>query len=165
MATNNAINNLSTSPTAVAFEATLSAVISNVTGDATVYGPVGFAAETYDPFNCFDTATFVFTAPATSIYYLMSFVEMKDVPASDDCYIELVTTKRSYKSDFRNINITKSSLNPVYVLRVISVVDMDIGDTAYINVCASNSTKTIDLEYTSLTDLRCIFQGFKLQGY
>lgn len=130
-------------PLQPAFLANLSAAVTDVTGDGTAYTIV-FNAEIYDQNADFDTATGIFTAPVTGRYLFTCPMVLLEIGSLHNAMqMNLVTSNRTSRQYL---------LNPVAIATGTNIgltnagySDMDAGDTAFMQVNVSGSTKTVDV--------------------
>ena len=120
------------------FLVTNSAGASNVTGDGTTY-TVLWPTEVYDMAGSFTSN--VFTAPKSGKYLLSANVSMEGILAAHN-HIELriVTSNRTYE---KHNHI--SAAIPDYGMNVVTIADMEAGDTAYVAIFVDGSTKVVDI--------------------
>lgn len=139
----NGSNKEVTFPSQPAFLTQLAATRSNITGDGTTYTVV-WGSEIFDQNNDFDN-TSTFTAPVTGRYKFNFSLACVELTASHtDSFATTKTSNRSYLANQINIGAVRQSGN-VYTMEQINECDMDLGDTAYIEVNVSNGTKVVDL--------------------
>jgi hypothetical protein len=114
------------------FRVTPSGVLSNVTGDATVYTVV-FATETFDLGSDFDGAS-TFTAPITGRYFLQATVAFQSGVTDQTGYdLRIVTSNATYLTDQQPVN-NKSAQTGMSSLTNSVIADMDASDTCTIAV-------------------------------
>lgn len=114
---------------------------------------VVFGTEVFDVGG--DFASNTFTAPATGKYFLSFGVQLLAVDeASSDYQIRIVTSNRTYNHRFDAAGI---GTDPPYWNVAGSVIaDMDISDTAYIQIRQSGGTAQTDIDTDSY------FSGYQL---
>lgn len=130
-----------TQPLQPSFLAINSATDSNVTGDGTV-ATVNFDTERNDTGAHFASDTFV--ASVTGKYLLNAVVTVKDVGTGNLCEMYLVTSNSTYTQQ----------LNPSTAVIYFSIpvlADMDINDTALVQVMCSGGAKVVDVLGTAGT--------------
>jgi len=134
-----------TKPLQPAFSAYVSSgSIANITGDGTAYNPP-FDTEFFDRNGDFNTGTYVFTAPVTGIFQFSGSVSVGAVEAGHTLGLgRLITTDQTFFSLYSNWANGRAS-NNIYICQAAWLVEMDAGDTAYMQIAAYNSTKTVDL--------------------
>lgn len=131
--------------------------ISNVTGDSTVYKIV-YDNEIFDQNSDFNTSTGEFTASVTGRYYFGATSAITGGTTHNNAYVQLVTSNRSNLSP--NFNPNSQFLGGQTTLFNTFFVDMDAGDTAYVNIQLNGATKVIGLSGANSTDLRTYFYGY-----
>jgi len=147
-----------TVPLQVAFSGRLNSVLSNVTGDGTVYalGSSGTIAVTFG--SAFLSTSLIFTAPVTGNYNLISSMRLLTLTAAFTfAQLSIVTTSNTYSS----------ILNPGAIMtngagcgiKVQAVIPMNAGDTAFITITISGGTKTVGIDGTT-TQAQTYFHGF-----
>lgn len=131
-----------------------SASINTVTGDGTNYTVI-WDAEIFDQNSNFNTGTGTFTAPVTGRYLLTSQILMNDMGVLfTGSNIALIASNRN-----TTFNRGVASAGAQQAIMVTNIVDMDAADTCSVLFNVSGSTKTIDVQQGSSTDLRCFFSG------
>lgn len=138
-----------TKPLQPAFLVGLTADVLNVTGDGTAY-TVLFNTKIYDQNNDFDTSTGVFTAPVTGRYSFMGTIFFAGVTASH--------TLGTYYLICSNRTPLLATISPAAQFNAGASmginfgveVDMDVSDTASIQVTFSNGTKVADITTLSV---------------
>ena len=115
---------------------------ANVTGDGTDF-TVEFDTEIRDANSDFNTGTYIFTAPVTGHYELTFSVRLIGLTSSHDRLRgDIVTSNRTYS--FYGWHPTVD-VDGQQVVQGSVIADMDSGDTAYINVNVSGSTKVVEV--------------------
>lgn len=107
---------------------------SNVTGNNTTV-TVDYDTEVYDTTNSFSADTF--TAPITGKYLLTGSAYLTDTATGNKCEIRLVTSNATYANETWPVST-------IY-LEITKIVDMDIGDTASIQVNCSGGALAVDI--------------------
>ena len=129
---------------AVTFSAYRSADVANVTGDGTAY-MVPYNVSLVNVGSGFNTGTGVFTAPNTGRYMFNVTVGLSTLGAGHTLgTMQLVTTGGTYTSNYAAYGPIRAS-NNLYMQTFSQLVSMTAGDTAYVVVTVSNSTKTVTL--------------------
>lgn len=111
---------------------------ADVTGDGTI-ATVDFDTEVYDLASNFSADTF--TAPIAGKYILCANVTIAGTLAGHtEAYIAIVTSNRTY---YKSINAIAAKTEYSFSFSVLA--DMDISDTAIVQVAVSGSTKVVDV--------------------
>lgn len=127
-------------PLQPAFLAYVSTAILNVTGDGTVYSII-YDVEVFDNNGDFNLATSTFTAPVTGKYKFTYMCRLGGGSGLTAALCRLVTSNLTYITNMSQTITTSSSLT----VGVISLIlDMDAGDTATVNVNATDSGGKVD---------------------
>lgn len=125
------------------FSAFVSGVLSNVTGDGTVYTPI-FDNEIFDTGGEYNPATGVFTASRACKILFIGNVLCQDIGvAHNGGWIYLVTSNRTYPSDY--INPGAAAYAGYRHFKIVAIADMSAGHTAYINIFITGGTKIVDV--------------------
>ena len=142
-----------TYPLQTSFMATGTAAQTSVTGDGTTY-TIQYTTEIFDQNNDFD-GTSTFTAPVTGRYMMGTRFRLGNLGALfTSSTTNINTSNRSYFYT-TNPGIIRDVANNL-TLAISSLCDFDSADTATITISVSGSTKTIDVQATTLTN----FYGF-----
>ncbi len=117
---------------------------NNITGDGTTWSAVSAAwTDLYNVGSDFNSGTY--TAPQTGKYLLWGQWYMSGFTSShNDLKCRVHTSNRSY----RPILIHPWAIRPAATAVTINwsiIADMDISDTAYIDIVVSGGTKVVDL--------------------
>jgi len=112
---------------------------------------IGYNLERYDQGNNFASNTF--TAPVTGKYYLRASVRADAVDVSANYYsLTIVTSNREYAI----INAPRYNSDPSYITFAVSATcDMDVGDTAYVQIIQSGGASQTDLDSSSNASYFC----------
>jgi hypothetical protein len=95
----------------VAFSAYNSTNPTNITGDGTLY-TVAYDAVPYNAGTAYNNTTYTFTAPYTGIYQFNVTVGVGLLNAAHDIgYMQLVTTARTYTSNYSNLGASRAANN------------------------------------------------------
>lgn len=131
-----------TKPLQPCFLATNGTGATDVTGDGTTY-TILWPTEIFDQDSNFASNTF--TAPITGRYQLQASVLMKDLLTSHySKTFSIVTSNRTYTYE-RDGAATTDTAYTFYSLIMTVLADMDINDTAIVQVTISGGTKTVDV--------------------
>jgi C1q domain-containing protein len=166
MVTNNATNTSITVgaggeityPLQPAFFATLSADVTDATGDGTQYN-VLWNTEALDQGSDFNTSTGTFTAPVTGLYSFTSCITAAQIGALHTGGIwRFIATGFQY----RCVNINPMVIaNGGFISQTISgIFKMTAGDTMNTQIIISNSTKTVDIAWGSASSVQSWFSGY-----
>lgn len=112
---------------------------NNQSISAATWTKIEFDTENYDTEGNFSTTHDQFTAPVTGKYILSTQVRLASVSSDADQYvwIKIVTSNRSYY----HLDATRYYASNLYATPSLTVVaDMDIGDTAYVQVLVNKGT-------------------------
>lgn len=143
-----------TMPLQPAFLAILTSSILNQTGDGTNYVVV-WDTEVFDQ-NA-DFASTTFTAPVSGKYRLEANVRLSGLlNTHTGGYIFLQTSNRNY-INVENPYAASSAGEVTWYTTMLA--DMDVGDTALLNIAVNNGTKVVDLASNGATDPYCWFSG------
>jgi hypothetical protein len=139
MATNNAINYINPAPR---FYAYVSVAVPDLLGDGSTVGPVIYNAELYDTANDYDIGTGIFTVSRGGKYLFTAALYFSNLTAAAhlSCDTLLVTTDGSYSISNYNGGGSKTS-----IFSRTLVIDMDVGDTAYVQTTIGGASKTVGL--------------------
>jgi len=135
----------------------VSSQIPNVTGNATEYTVV-FDTEIADYTSNYNAATGVFTAPRTGKYLVATTMKVA-VPSVITTYVvKIVTSNRTYhvfRGDTDNVRDGSST----FTCSGTVVADLDVSDTARINIIVSGvGSDTVDVEADE-TSLQIAYLG------
>ena len=127
-----------------AFNAHVTATQSNVTGDGTAYDIIGAIwTEVFDQGNDFSNGTF--TAPVTGRYLLCGTIGLDGVLVDHTYgYGSVVTSNRTYPAFSANPGAIAGATSLYMPFSFIA--DMDVNDTAYLNVRIYYGAKVIDVK-------------------
>jgi hypothetical protein len=127
-----------------AFIAYRSAPAYDVTGDGTSYKII-FDTELVDRGSNYNPTTAVFTAPVTGLYRLTARALIVDLAAAHNSHVLSISTSNR---DYNQNDAFPAASNPFVTQRELAVsvlADMDIGDTAIVNLSVGGSTKVVDV--------------------
>ena len=112
---------------------------------------IGYNLERYDQGSNFASNTF--TAPVTGKYYLRASVRVDNVDVSANYYsLAIVTSNREYAI----INAPRYNSDPAYITFAVSATcDMDVGDTAYVQIIQSGGASQTDLDSSTNASYFC----------
>lgn len=137
-------------PLQPAFRAQITAVQNNVTGDGTTY-TVQFNTEIFDQNGDFDTGTYTFTAPVTGRYMLTASLYLGDIPNTTTfVQMNIVTSNRTSFHLLNTIPTYKAAGE--YTPKIAELFDMDVGDTALVQVLVGGSTLVVDIQNAAATN-------------
>lgn len=126
----------------------LNTIITDVTGDGTVYGPVLFDSENYDKASNYAPGTGLFTCPVAGVYQVTANITFSDLSAS--------FTSGEVQIRQNGSTITRKIFNPGvgmsgtdYSANTSFCINAAANDTLSIYVVVSGSTKTVDLKADS----------------
>lgn len=132
------------------FEAYVTTVIPDVTGDGTIY-PIIFDTEVFDNGSNFNLATSVFTAASTGRYLFTFSVGLQQLLVGHTAQIiRLTTTLGNYDFGFCN-PFACSALGGFFSTGDSIIVPMTATNTATLSIFVSGSTKTVDVLGTATT--------------
>jgi len=149
-------SNRMTNSSQPAFFAYLSASVTNVTGDGTIYqlgtspNPLTVLFDRGSNFNTNGT----FTAPVTGIYFLSTYILCQNLTATMQTNMGILTTLSPYFSSFGG------SFTGNNTLQITVLASMTAGDTAIAQVAVNNGTKTAGVFGDGVGDLRTYFCGY-----
>lgn len=147
-----------TAPLQPAFLAVLNADISNVTGDNTGY-PVVWDTVAFDKNSDFD-GTSTFTAPQSGRYLLSVGLSLGGITASHtQMYANIVTSNTTFTIFQCKPSAIRSVNNEIGLFTEV-LCDMDISDTAYINVVVQNGSKVVDVITNNSSNTYSYFSGY-----
>lgn len=133
-----------------AFSAVLNTDRVNVTGTGTVYQII-FDTEIFDQGNDFDLGTSTYTAPVSGKHRLSARANVKSGTNMIQVNMKLITSNRNYDNNFL---LRPGSNAEEYTCEINQLVDMDAGDTAYVEIFSSGEvadTNTISGNINNLT--------------
>lgn len=118
--------------------------VANVTGNGTVYAPV-WTSTRFDTAGNFSAPNF--TAPVTGKYFFtVSFTFAGLSVGMTAGYIKLVTSNRTYTKYGNPLALEATVTITTGSLLLYTIADMDIGDTASVEVSISGGTLTADFK-------------------
>lgn len=141
-----------------AFSATMSSSQAGATGDGTA-ATVQFDTEIDDQGGDFNTSTYTFTAPETGIYAFTVALRMDSiVVANTTGQVRIVTSNRNYTYVFVTNGYSGNGFGKE---NTALCVDMDAGDTAYIElVVAGNASANVEIDAGG--GEQSFFHGYKV---
>lgn len=147
--TNKRFNGIQTGvPIWASFSARSAGDINNVTGDGTTYDVI-WDTEVSDPSGGFNTTTGIWTAPETGQYLLTTNLTLSGMAAGNDrVFLSITTSNRNYQQDYGDI---PADANTRVGCAISALVDMEEGDTAYVQIFVSGATKVVDIKGGSLS--------------
>lgn len=145
-------------PTLVSFSAYNNSNPANVTGDGTAY-TVAYDTSIFNTGSGFNTGTYTFTAPNTGIYQFNVTVGCGTLGVLHTLgNVQLVTTGGTYTSNYAAYGPIRAS-NNLYMASFSQLVSMTAGNTAYVVLTVSGSTKTVALYGGNVNSS---FSGFQI---
>jgi len=147
--TNKRFNGIQTGvPIWASFSARSAGDINNVTGDGTTYDVI-WDTEVSDPSGGFNTTTGIWTAPETGQYLLTTNLTLSGMAAGNDrVFLSITTSNRNYQQDYGDI---PADANTRVGCAISALVDMEEGDTAYVQIFVSGATKVVDIKGGALS--------------
>lgn len=139
-----------------AFLAYNSATDTNVSGDGTNYTVI-CDSEVFDQNSNYNNGTGVFTAPVTGRYNLTGKVFINGGTSMTSAQLFITTSNRIYKTTNSASPLTASTTQADRLLTALA--DMDVADTATINIATSDGGGKVDDVYGEATDLWTYFCG------
>lgn len=128
-----------------AFLAYVDTLITNVTGDATVYDII-FNNEILDRAANYNNATGLFTAPTTGYYRLWTTVSIQDLAAGHTVgSIVFVTTNRNYQVFYGNMAAIRDTTANTLTIMGSALVDMTAAHTAKVRIAITGGAKACDI--------------------
>jgi hypothetical protein len=144
------------------FSAYQSAATGGVTGDGTNYGPIVFNTALSNVGSAYNSATGVFTAPATGFYCFQSSITFNGGDAAVTQYI--VFWNGSVYGG-RSFQLQPLGGGGTFVLSATIAIPMTSGDTMAVNALASGSASKNVTIYGSTPGggaVPTIFSGFRV---
>lgn len=121
---------------------------ANATGDATQVQVV-FDTESTDQNANYNNATGVFTAPYTGNYLFCGSVGLTSIGTSSSCNVQLNATVGNWRGMSCSPAAIQSAGTQANFLYT-AIIPMTVGDTCFVQITASGSTKTITLQGNTL---------------
>lgn len=133
------------------FVARLTATVTNVTGNGTVYTVVFNAVEQQG--SGFNTGTGVFTATIAGYYLFAGAVNMEGVATATNCTYLLQTSNRAYRLSALNAGAADTAGGD-YNVPFSTIAYLDAADTASVGVqCSGIGADTADVSGNAGTSL------------
>lgn len=132
-------------PLQAAFHATVTGVISTVTGDNTWYQII-YGSEYFDIGSNFNTTTGIFTSPVTGKYILGECISYSGLAANHDSgQVNIETSNGTYITDWKHYGNARNAADSFSSSASI-LADMDAGDTAKVNCIVTGGSKVVSIQ-------------------
>lgn len=143
-----------TMPLQPAFLARHTAAENNVTGNGTLYQVISTTIS-FDQNIDYNNTTGVLTAPVTGKYQLSSCMELTSIGGANGVFIGIIASSGNLVGETQNA--APNGVSGIQRINVTGLIDMDLGDTAYIAVLVDGiGADTADIAGSSGT----FFCGF-----
>lgn len=144
----------------VRFQSRLAADALDVTGDGTTYQLAWGGNEQFDDGN---NVGAIFTAPENGLYQLELSMYVSGIVTAnhDNITAKIVTSNRSYTVWFSGVDGVQSTGGQM-IFRGTCFADMESGDSAYITVQVTGSSKVVDVLRGDAVNGFTTFSGFKV---
>ena len=134
--------------------AEVSAQVSDVTGDGTVYTVIFNNAIT-DVNSDYNTGTGIFTAPVTGTYDVDVIVRTSDIRTGNNGgLLDIVTSNRTYEVELLNPRAVNYGAQNAYAFSGSIKADMDASDTLRIDLQISNGLLVVEVDTLSYLAVR-----------
>lgn len=146
------------------FVAYNAANISNVTGDATNYGPVIFGSTVVNTGAAYATGTGIFTAPNTGFYSFSTTLKISGLVASHtNALLFFVGSVNTYTVQETNPGVifTVDGTNVLSLTGSI-MIPMTAADTMQVSVAVSGGAKVVSVLGEALPNVETFFMGYQV---
>lgn len=154
---------VTTKPAQPASSIYVNSTLSDISGDGTAY-KVAYNTPIFNTQNSYSTGSYEFTAPVTGRYAVSATVAYRPEIGGSNVYdLDVITSNRTYKAfTFPTRNTIANFSGPSFLFNpaLTALIDMDQGDTVYIQAKGSGGAKTDDIIPTdnpnNITWFQCV---------